>query len=420
MSKVTDLLKSALEKQKKRFFLSSQEKNFIKEVEDLLIENPSDCMLIHNVRVRLNLLVQQHNNNGKQGRMLEDLISIIILCKIEVIKDMFKSINVLVVDQLLKDKKLTEANRKLYRLYLDEYKKHSHDDASQEKISTITTQLFADENQLHIDILEPVLSSLAEDENVDMSVGKNLVNASLVCKYWHNLMNTSPKLKNKIADLRSKAAKNARINSALPISLSSYASELLNAQAAKIFVLGTHNAGATNVLRRYMQEKFMVCTPLQAGVDFRIKNIKVGDSNYRLQIWDTNDCSNKHVSTIYMRGSALSLFVFDLTSESSYNLICRRISDLKSNLSPGKDSIFPIILVGNKLDHIKGREVTDAEVSRYVDSEKLLGYFECSAKTSEGIDPLFEMVEKFIRAYIYKAEQNFDKPSDECPLFYAV
>jgi small GTP-binding protein len=416
MSTITELLLTALEKQKKRFFLSAQEKEFINDVAVLLTEDLPDPMLIHNVRLRLNVLIERYNTDGKQGRMLEDFISIIIHCKIVTIKSIFKNIDVVTVEQLLKDKKFIKANRILHRLYLDEYAKISHDDSANENISKIYAQLFADENQLPVDISENILRCLAEVKDDDVNTGKDLVNASLVCRQWHKLIHTTPELTSKMKYFRLKAEKNARIKAALPGSLVSDALEHMESQAVKIFVLGTHYSGATSVLGRYMQEKFIVYTPAHIGVNFRRNNIEVCGNNYRLQIWDTNDCDNLRMSTIYMRGSALSLFVFDLANKSSYNRICRIISDLKNNLLTGEDGILPIILIGNKLDCINGRKVTYAEVSQFVDSMNLLAYFECSAKTREGIDSLFVMVEKFAHAYIRKFDQSIGMSSEKYSL----
>ena len=107
MSKVIELLRCALEKQKKRFFLSKLEKDFINDAESLLAEKNSDSNLIYRVRLKLNFLIDQFNSAEKYSGALDDLISVVLYCKIEIINAKFKFFNFDGVKDLINEKKFS-------------------------------------------------------------------------------------------------------------------------------------------------------------------------------------------------------------------------------------------------------------------------------------------------------------------------
>lgn len=108
------------------------------------------------------------------------------------------------------------------------------------------------------------------------------------------------------------------------------------------------------------------------GVEFGSKIVNVGGKSVKLQIWDTAGQERfKSVTRGYYRGAAGALLVYDITSRDTFNALSHWLSDAKTLASPK----IVILLVGNKKDLDKEREVTFLEASRFAqeNGKKFIG-----------------------------------------------
>jgi small GTP-binding protein len=55
----------------------------------------------------------------------------------------------------------------------------------------------------------------------------------------------------------------------------------------KVIVIGDSGVGKTNLILRFGDKNFNNNYVATIGVDFKIKNINIGDKRVRLQLWDT-------------------------------------------------------------------------------------------------------------------------------------
>lgn len=98
------------------------------------------------------------------------------------------------------------------------------------------------------------------------------------------------------------------------------------------------------------------------GVEFGSKIVNVGGKSVKLQIWDTAGQERfRSVTKGYYRGAAGALLVYDITSRDSFNALSTWLNDAKTLASPN----IVILLVGNKKDLDKEREVTFLEASKF-------------------------------------------------------
>jgi GTPase SAR1 family protein len=87
----------------------------------------------------------------------------------------------------------------------------------------------------------------------------------------------------------------------------------------------------------------------------------------------------------YARGSSGAIFMFDLTSLKSLEILNSWIVEFQK-----VSSIIPYILVGNKLDLEEERVFSKEDTLRFMKSYKFYNYIECSAKTGENIHLVFK------------------------------
>lgn len=87
-------------------------------------------------------------------------------------------------------------------------------------------------------------------------------------------------------------------------------------------MVGDRAVGKSNILNRYMNNKFDENSQATLGVEFSSKYIRTADeqSVIRAQLWDTvGDERFKSVSNVYLRGAVGALLCFDVTSPLSFS-----------------------------------------------------------------------------------------------------
>jgi len=120
-------------------------------------------------------------------------------------------------------------------------------------------------------------------------------------------------------------------------------------------------------------------------VEFGSKIVTVGGKKIKLQIWDTAGQERfRAVTRSYYRGSLGCLLVYDIASRESYNHLVGWLNDARSLARPD----ITVVVVGNKSDRGKAREVNMLEASRFAQENDLL-FMETSALNGECVDEVF-------------------------------
>lgn len=92
----------------------------------------------------------------------------------------------------------------------------------------------------------------------------------------------------------------------------------------------------------------MVAYADNAGVDFKIKVVRVGDRNIKLQIWDTSGQERfRTINSSYYRGASAVVLVYGVNDRGSFEAIANYLRDIKSY-----NTNATFTLVANKIDTI--------------------------------------------------------------------
>ncbi|XP_047466155.1 ras-related protein Rab-15-like [Mugil cephalus] len=153
----------------------------------------------------------------------------------------------------------------------------------------------------------------------------------------------------------------------------------------RLLMLGDSGVGKTCMLRRFTESEFDSAHISTIGVDFKMKTLEIDGVKVRVQIWDT--AGQERYQTItkqYYRRAQGVIFVYDITSEPSFQHIAKWASDVEE-CTPDK---VQTILVGNKSDDEVGRQVTH-EQGRKLAETYGMEFFETSATTSSNISESF-------------------------------
>ena len=157
----------------------------------------------------------------------------------------------------------------------------------------------------------------------------------------------------------------------------------------KILLLGDSYVGKSCILERYIDRTFKEVYLGSIGLDFKNKEMKMKDGkNIKLQIWDAaGNHRFRSITKNYYKGANCIVLIYDVTEE-------RCLYNQKDWIEQIRDEVsdkIPIILVGNKIDKEKQRVVTKEQGKNFAEKYGLL-FSECSAKTGENIDDIFNEI----------------------------
>lgn len=169
-------------------------------------------------------------------------------------------------------------------------------------------------------------------------------------------------------------------------------------RSIKLILLGQTSVGKTSLALRFSSDEFLIHAEATIGVSFSEPTMIYEDevtkqkTKVHFKIWDTAGQEKYHaLASMYYRGAAAAVIVFDISKTSSFLSLQRWVEELKEK---GPSDII-IFLCGNKLDlEASGdRQVTRDEAEKYA-TEIGASYIETSARDSTNVKELFEQVAK--------------------------
>ena len=153
-----------------------------------------------------------------------------------------------------------------------------------------------------------------------------------------------------------------------------------------ILLLSYTGAGKTCIINRFVRGVFHR-TIATLGVNSIVKDVKLSHGKtVRMKIVDNsgNEKYRSIVKIYYKRADGIIL-IYDITSKENLGVMDYYLNDLRESII---SNAIPIFLVGNKIDEICLRKITFEEGEKFA-KEKGLMFCECSAKTGENIDFIF-------------------------------
>ena len=156
----------------------------------------------------------------------------------------------------------------------------------------------------------------------------------------------------------------------------------------KIIIIGDLSSGKTNIISRYISNKFIQDSQPTIGVEMFSKEFKINEDTVIAQIWDTAGQEKYYTLTSsYYKGAKGALIVYDVSQRNTFLKVEKFVNDLKENC----DKRVYTILVGNKIDLEENRTVSTEEGKNLANKLKM-GFYEVSAKDGTGINNLFQKI----------------------------
>lgn len=155
----------------------------------------------------------------------------------------------------------------------------------------------------------------------------------------------------------------------------------------KIGLVGEAYVGKTSSLLRYVDNEFEDDEDKSTvGVDYRMKNVTLRGKDVKLQIVDTAGQERfRTITASFYRGASGVIIMYDVTNRKSFERCADWLSEVRLYTREGT----VVLLVGNKMDRSEERKVQTEEAAAWAQKEKILGFFETSAKDGTNIEECF-------------------------------
>uniref|UniRef100_A0A6J0UZZ1 EF-hand calcium-binding domain-containing protein 4B n=1 Tax=Pogona vitticeps TaxID=103695 RepID=A0A6J0UZZ1_9SAUR len=147
----------------------------------------------------------------------------------------------------------------------------------------------------------------------------------------------------------------------------------------KIVFVGNSSVGKTSFLRRFSEDHFYSGTAATVGVDYSVKTVIVDNSRIVLQLWDTAGQERyRSITKQFFRKADGVVVMYDITARDTFQDVKQWLVSIEE--AAGEN--IPVLLLGNKIDNEKEREVPHALGDHLAKEYKLI-FYECSALSGD-------------------------------------
>ena len=175
-----------------------------------------------------------------------------------------------------------------------------------------------------------------------------------------------------------------------------------NKKKIKIILIGNGQVGKTSLINVYDGKKFTDKMLQSVCSHYIKKELIINEETYNIHLWDTAGQERfRSVNKIYIKGSNIVIFVYDITNKISFMDIKDFWVEYVDKII-GKDNIIMGIL-GNKIDLIDKSQVDKEEVEKYV---KEIGAFFAESSAKVDPDSFAVFINELLNEYISK-NNNF-------------
>eukprot|EP00669_Euglena_mutabilis_P001216 TRINITY_DN11522_c0_g1_i1.p1 TRINITY_DN11522_c0_g1~~TRINITY_DN11522_c0_g1_i1.p1 ORF type:complete len:201 (+),score=38.92 TRINITY_DN11522_c0_g1_i1:37-639(+) len=156
----------------------------------------------------------------------------------------------------------------------------------------------------------------------------------------------------------------------------------------KLVLLGEAGVGKSSIVLRLIKGEYLEFQHSTVGASFFRHSVACNGQTIQFDIWDTAGQERyKSLASMYYRGAAAALVVYEITSRESFERAKYWVRELTLNSSPN----IVIALAGNKCDLQDQRRVPLEDALTYAAENNVL-HLETSAKTAVNISEAFQEI----------------------------
>ncbi|XP_050920230.1 ras-related protein Rab-2-B-like [Lathyrus oleraceus] len=153
----------------------------------------------------------------------------------------------------------------------------------------------------------------------------------------------------------------------------------------KYIIIGDTGVGKSCLQLQFTDNRFQPLHDVTIGVEFGVRTVTIDNKPIKLQIGDTAGQEMfRSITRSYYRGAAAALLVYDITRRETFDHIADWLDDARQHAN----SSITVMLIGNKSDLSKKRDVSTEEGEKFAKENGLM-FMEVSAKSAEHVEHAF-------------------------------
>ncbi|XP_032536911.1 EF-hand calcium-binding domain-containing protein 4B isoform X1 [Chiroxiphia lanceolata] len=170
----------------------------------------------------------------------------------------------------------------------------------------------------------------------------------------------------------------------------------------KIIFVGNSSVGKTSFLRRFCEDRFFPGTAATVGVDYNVKTVTVDNTQVALQLWDTAGQERyRSITKQFFRKADGVIVMYDITAKDTFTAVRQWLISIEE--ATGED--VPVLLLGNKTDNEKEREVPMG-MGEHLAKDYNLIFYECSACSGYNVEKSVLHLARFLKEHEDKVKEK--------------
>jgi small GTP-binding protein len=187
----------------------------------------------------------------------------------------------------------------------------------------------------------------------------------------------------------------------------------MSIESFKVVLVGESGVGKTSIITQFIDQTFQEDQQSTTGGTFSTKSVICdGGKILKFEIWDTAGQERyRSLTTMFYKDANAAVMVYDVTRAESFEELKNYWAGQIKESSP--ENII-LVIAANKSDLIEHEKVDEGEARNFAKELNAI-FISTSAKSSEGINSLFEEIAKKYTgsANIKIKEEGDDEPHVE-------
>ena len=171
----------------------------------------------------------------------------------------------------------------------------------------------------------------------------------------------------------------------------------------RVVLIGDASVGKTSILNRLIEDRYDELEAQTIGANYQLFTQEIDSSRVEMQLWDTAGQEKfRSLIPVYYRNAIAAVAVYDVSNMDSFS----HLSDWIEQFQNEAGVAAVVFVVGNKTDLVDDRQVKAEDAESWAHARNY-SFFECSAKSGDGVKHLFEEMAK---AIVVTKEIKFENP----------